>query len=104
MYISQGPFFKKGILKVGKTFFNTICLAVVFTQLGYADSKSAPCQAFFCHGYADILKDFMRLNYGGINDHSFVNVHKNISESNEKMFSLCYSICIFCYCIGIQIK
>ena len=61
MYISQGPFFKKGILKVDKTFFSRICLAVVFTQLGYADSKSAPCQALFCHGYADILKDYRLL-------------------------------------------
>ena len=44
--ISQGPFFKKnGILKVCKAFLSIICHAAVFTQFGYADSKSAPCQA-----------------------------------------------------------
>ena len=38
---------KRGILKVCKAFLSRICHAVVFTQLGYADSKSAPCQALF---------------------------------------------------------
>ena len=31
--------------KVCKAFLSRICHAVVFTQFGYADSKSAPCQA-----------------------------------------------------------
>ena len=44
---SQSPFFKKGFLKVYKVFLSRICHAVVFTQFGYADSKSAPCQALF---------------------------------------------------------
>ena len=38
---------KRGILKVCKAFLSIICHAVVFTQFGYADSKSAPCQALF---------------------------------------------------------
>ena len=38
---------KRCILKVCKAFLSRICLAVVFTQFGYADSKSAPCQALF---------------------------------------------------------
>ena len=46
-YGSQGPFFKKIIVKVCKAFLSRICQAVVFTQFGYADSKSAPCQALF---------------------------------------------------------
>ena len=39
---------KKCILKVCKALFSRICHAVVLTQFGYADSKSAPCQALFC--------------------------------------------------------
>ena len=35
------------MLKVGNAFFSRVCHAVVFTQLGYADSKSPPCQALF---------------------------------------------------------
>ena len=31
-----------------KAFVSRIWHAVVFTQFGYADSKSAPCQALFC--------------------------------------------------------
>ena len=38
---------KRGILKVCKAFLSRICHAVVFTQFGYADSKSGPCQALF---------------------------------------------------------
>ena len=37
----------QGILKVCKAFLSRNCHAVVFTQFGYADSKSAPCQALF---------------------------------------------------------
>ena len=33
---------------LGKAFFNKIWHAVVLTQFGNADSKSAPCQAIFC--------------------------------------------------------
>ena len=33
---------------LGKAFFSRIWHAVVFTQFGNADSKSAPCQAIFC--------------------------------------------------------
>ena len=40
-------YFKKGILKVCKAFLSRIWDAVVFTQFGYVDSKSAPSQAGF---------------------------------------------------------
>ena len=43
----RAHFSKRGILKVCKAFLSRICHAVVFTQFGYADSKSAPCQALF---------------------------------------------------------
>ena len=33
---------------LGKAFFSRIWHAVVLTQFGSADSKSAPCQAIFC--------------------------------------------------------
>ena len=33
---------------LGKAFFSRIWHAVVLTQFGNADSKSAPCQAIFC--------------------------------------------------------
>ena len=45
--IVKAHFSKRGILKVCKAFLSRICHAVVFTQFGYADSKSAPCQALF---------------------------------------------------------
>ena len=45
--IVRAHFSKRGILKVCKAFLSRICYAVVFTQFGYADSKSAPCQALF---------------------------------------------------------
>ena len=45
--IVRAHFSKRGILKVCKAFLSRICHAVVFTQFGYADSKSAPCQALF---------------------------------------------------------
>ena len=45
---SQGSFFKKGIPKVCQAFLSRICHAAVFKHFGYADSKSAPCQALFC--------------------------------------------------------
>ena len=43
----RAHFSKRGILKVCKAFLSRICHALVFTQFGYADSKSAPCQALF---------------------------------------------------------
>ena len=43
----RAHFSKRGILKLCKAFLSRICHAVVFTQFGYADSKSAPCQALF---------------------------------------------------------
>ena len=45
-YNSQGPFSK--LVELGKAFFSRIWHAVVLTQFGNADSKSAPCQAIFC--------------------------------------------------------
>ena len=45
--ISQGPFFKKGILKVCEEFLRRIWHAVVLTQFRYDDSKSSPIQALF---------------------------------------------------------
>ena len=45
--IVRAHFSKRGILKVCKAFLSRIFHAVVFTQFGYADSKSAPCQALF---------------------------------------------------------
>ena len=45
--VVRAHFSKRGILKVCKAFLSRICHAVVFTQFGYADSKSAPCQALF---------------------------------------------------------
>ena len=36
------------IFWLGKAFFSRIWHAVVLTQFGNADSKSAPCQAIFC--------------------------------------------------------
>ena len=46
-YLVKAHFSKRGILKVCKAFLGRICHAVVLTQFGYADSKSAPCQALF---------------------------------------------------------
>ena len=40
-------FSKRGIFKVCKAFLSRICHAVVFTQFGYAGSKSAPFQVLF---------------------------------------------------------
>ena len=48
--------------KVGKAFFSRIFHAVVFTQFGYADSKSAPCQAMFCFFPLKIQKQNGRQN------------------------------------------
>ena len=45
--IVKAHYSKRGIFKVYKAFLSRICHAVVFTQFGYADSKSAPCQAVF---------------------------------------------------------
>ena len=45
--VVRAHFSKRCILKVCKAFPVSICHAVVFTQFGYADSKSAPCQALF---------------------------------------------------------
>ena len=47
-FLVRSHFSKNGLLKVSKAFFSRICHGVVFTQFGYADSKSAPCQAQFC--------------------------------------------------------
>ena len=47
MKLDRAHFPKKGIPKVSKAFLSRICHAVVFTQFGYADSKSTPCQALF---------------------------------------------------------
>ena len=47
VFLVRAHFSKRGILKVCKAFFSRICHAAVFTQLGYADPKSAPCQALF---------------------------------------------------------
>ena len=46
-WVVRAHFSKRGILKVCKAFLSRICQAVVFTQFGYADSKSVPCQALF---------------------------------------------------------
>ena len=44
----RAHFSKRGIiLKVCKAFLRRICHVVVFTQFGYADTKSAPCQSLF---------------------------------------------------------
>ena len=47
--IVRAHFSKNGILSIRhcKAFLSIICHVVVFTQCGYADSKSAPCQALF---------------------------------------------------------
>ena len=45
--VVRAHFSKRGILKVCKAFLSGFCHVVVFTQLGYADSKSAPCQSLF---------------------------------------------------------
>ena len=47
LLLVRAHFSKRGILKVCKAFLSRICHAVVFTQFGYADSKSTPCQALF---------------------------------------------------------
>ena len=39
--------FQKGIHKVGEAFFSRICHGVVFTQFGYADSKSPHAKLYF---------------------------------------------------------
>ena len=45
--VVRAHFSKRCILKVCKAFLSRICHVVVFKQFGYADSKSAPCQALF---------------------------------------------------------
>ena len=47
LIIVRAHFSKRGVLKNCKAFLSRICHAVVFTQFGYADYKSAPCQALF---------------------------------------------------------
>ena len=44
--IVRAHFSKRGILKVCKAFLSRICHAVVFTQFGYADSKSMQSSIF----------------------------------------------------------
>ena len=82
---------KKCILKVCKAFFSRICHAVVFTQFGYADSKSAPRLAQFClfstrNSKTKWPSKFVKMSQRHVHHGLAHNEHKNIISVSKITF------------------